>query len=231
MELRLQHVKAFPAAVCPGGHWGLCLGGGPRYPQPGRHCPLEALCRAWPQRVRSCGGGCAWEGGRPSSQGLQGSAADGWETARRQDRPPILQSDENGVLLTEGCEWAVFRLAHPGVITQIEIDTEHFKGNPQARPSSLTPEGVGTEAVGGARQPGPAGRLPVFQLSPNASHSLDSLTLELQDVVTHARLTIAPDGGVGRLRLRGFPSSICLLRPREKPAMRFSVKTGFRANF
>lgn len=61
-------------------------------------------------------------------------------------------------------------------------------------------------------------------------HSFNSLTLELQDVITHARLTIAPDGGLSRLRLRGFPSSICLLRPREKPAMRFLVKPGFRAN-
>ena len=58
----------------------------------------------------------------------------------------------------------------------------------------------------------------------------DSLTLELQDVITHVRFTIAPDGGVSRLRLNGFPSSLCLLRPREKPMMRFSVKAGFRAN-
>lgn len=72
--------------------------------------------------------------------------------------------------------------------------------------------------------------LPLFQLSPNKNHVFDSLTLELQDVVTHARLTISPDGGLGRLRLKGFPSSICLLRPREKPMMRFSVKAGFRAN-
>ncbi|ELK13957.1 Putative allantoicase [Pteropus alecto] len=72
--------------------------------------------------------------------------------------------------------------------------------------------------------------LPVTKLSPNKSHVFDSLTLELQDVVTHARLTISPDGGLGRLRLKGFPSSICLLRPREKPVMRFSVKAGFRAN-
>lgn len=70
----------------------------------------------------------------------------------------------------------------------------------------------------------------LFQLSANNSHLFDSLTLELQDVITHARLTIFPDGGVGRLRLKGFPSSICLLRPREKPMMRFSVKAGFRAN-
>ena len=72
--------------------------------------------------------------------------------------------------------------------------------------------------------------LPLFQLSPDESQVFDSLTPELQDVVTHARLTIYPDGGVGRLRLRGFPSSICLLRPREKPMMRFSVKAGFRSN-
>lgn len=71
---------------------------------------------------------------------------------------------------------------------------------------------------------------PLLQLTPNENHVFDSLTLELQDVVTHARLTISPDGGLGRLRLKGFPSSICLLRPREKPMMRFSVKAGFRAN-
>lgn len=72
--------------------------------------------------------------------------------------------------------------------------------------------------------------LAVSQLSPNTAQVFDSLTPELQDVVTHARLTICPDGGVGRLRLRGFPSSICLLRPRDKPMMRFSVKAGFRSS-
>ncbi|VTJ88991.1 Hypothetical predicted protein [Marmota monax] len=38
-------------------------------------------------------------------------------------------NDKNGLLQVQGCEWAVFRLAHPGVITQIEIDTKYFKGN------------------------------------------------------------------------------------------------------
>lgn len=42
------------------------------------------------------------------------------------------QNDENGVLLVAGCEWAVFRLAHPGVITQIEIDTKYFEGKGSA---------------------------------------------------------------------------------------------------
>ncbi|KAM4866704.1 putative inactive allantoicase isoform 2-T2 [Thomomys bottae] len=164
------------------------------------------------------------------------SMADGWETARRLDRPPVLENDEKGLLLVPGCEWAVFRLAHPGVITQIEIDTKYFKGN---APDSCRVDGCilttqeeedMVKNKWGLQTHKWKLLLPMTKLSPNHSHSLDSLTPELQDVVTHARLTIFPDGGVSRLRLRGFPSSICLLRSREKPVMRFSVKAGFRAS-
>ncbi|XP_069870747.1 probable inactive allantoicase [Dipodomys merriami] len=168
--------------------------------------------------------------GRPRSM------ADGWETARRLDRPPVLENDEKGLLLVPGCEWAVFRLAHPGVITQIEIDTKYFKGN---APDSCKVDGCiltmqeeedMVKNKWGLQTHKWKVLLPVTKLSPNQSHLLDSLTPELQDVITHARITIFPDGGVGRLRLRGFPSSICLLRPREKPAIRFSVRPSFRAN-
>ncbi|XP_045021117.1 probable allantoicase isoform X2 [Bubalus bubalis] len=168
--------------------------------------------------------------------GTAKSMADGWETARRLDRPPILENDENGILLVPGCEWAVFRLAHPGVITQIEIDTKYFKGN---SPESCKVDGcilTTQEEEDMVRQkwdlPGHKWKplLPVTKLKPDEMHVLDSLTPELQDVITHAKFTITPDGGVSRLRLKGFPSSICLLRPREKPMMRFSVKAGFRAN-
>uniref|UniRef100_A0A8C5LDV9 Probable inactive allantoicase n=1 Tax=Jaculus jaculus TaxID=51337 RepID=A0A8C5LDV9_JACJA len=164
------------------------------------------------------------------------SMADGWETARRLDRPPVLQNDENGILQVPGCEWALFRLAHPGVITQIEIDTKYFKGN---SPDSCKVDGCilttqEEEDMMKHKWILPAHKwkplLPTTKLSPNQNHLLDSLTLELQDVITHARLTIIPDGGVSRLRLKGFPSSICLLRPREKPMLKFSVKTGFKTN-
>lgn len=47
------------------------------------------------------------------------------------------QNDDNGILLVPGCEWAVFRLAHPGVITLIEIDTKYFKGKCKARKKYL----------------------------------------------------------------------------------------------
>uniref|UniRef100_A0A8D0N7E9 Probable inactive allantoicase n=1 Tax=Sus scrofa TaxID=9823 RepID=A0A8D0N7E9_PIG len=160
------------------------------------------------------------------------SMADGWETARRPDRPPILANDERGVLLV------------PGLITQTEIDTRYFKGS---APDSCKLEGcilMTQEEEDTVKQkwdhPGhrwkplpPVTRL----LNPDTIHLFDSLTPELQDVITHARFvitharfTITPDGGVSRLGLKGFPSSLCLLRPREKPRMRFAVKVGFRAN-
>ncbi|KAM6221085.1 putative inactive allantoicase [Rhynchocyon petersi] len=178
--------------------------------------------------------------GHPNNMIGMGSAksmADGWETARRLDRPPILVKDESGILLMPGYEWVVFRLGHPGLITKIEVDTKHFKGN---SPDSCKLDGCilttqEEEDMIKQKWDLPAHKwkplLPVTKLYPNQNHLFDSLTLGLQDVITHARLTIAPDGGVSRLRLKGFPSSICLLRPREKPLLKFSVKPGFRASF
>ncbi|CAN0465999.1 unnamed protein product [Rangifer tarandus platyrhynchus] len=143
------------------------------------------------------------------------SMADSWETARRLDRPSILENDENA---------------------QIEIDTKYFKGN---SPESCKVDGcilTTQEEEDMVRQkwdlPGHKWKPlpPVTKLKPDEMHVLDSLTPELQDVITHAKLTITPDGGVSRLPPKGFPSSICLLRPGKKPVMRFSVKAGFRAN-
>ncbi|MEQ2188724.1 hypothetical protein GOODEAATRI_017934 [Goodea atripinnis] len=41
----------------------------------------------------------------------------------------VLQADQRGILQVPGWEWAVFRLGHPGLISSIEVDTNHFKGN------------------------------------------------------------------------------------------------------
>ncbi|OWK07147.1 ALLC [Cervus elaphus hippelaphus] len=127
------------------------------------------------------------------------SMEDGWETARRLDRPLILENDENGILLVPGCEWAVFRLAHPGVITQIEIDTKYFKGN---SPESCKVDGcilTMQEEENMVRQKwdllGHKWK-PLLPLKPDEMHVLDSLTPELQDVITHAKFTITPDGGL-----------------------------------
>ncbi|XP_056669329.1 probable inactive allantoicase isoform X1 [Monodelphis domestica] len=166
------------------------------------------------------------------------SMADGWETARRLDRPPVLQTSEDGFLQVPGGEWAIFKLAHPGVITQIEIDTHHFKGN---YPDTCKLEGcvlTSSEEEEGISQkwhmPNVKWKvlLSVTKLQSNKNHLFDSVALQLQNVVTHVKITIAPDGGLSRLRLRGFPSSLCLLKPTEKimSSRRFPVIVPLRAN-
>lgn len=67
------------------------------------------------------------------------SMADGWETARRLDRPEIIEANDDGTLKVPGQEWAVFKLGYPGKIEKICIDTEHFKGN---FPDSVMIEGA-----------------------------------------------------------------------------------------
>lgn len=64
---------------------------------------------------------------------------DGWETARRLDRPAVLKTDSSGILKLPGCEWAVFKLTGIGRIFDIEVDTKHFKGN---FPDSIKIEGA-----------------------------------------------------------------------------------------
>ncbi|XP_030054766.1 putative inactive allantoicase [Microcaecilia unicolor] len=144
--------------------------------------------------------------------GRANNMGDGWETARRLDRPPVLKVDDNGILQVSGSEWAIFRLGHPGVITHIEIDTNHFKGN---YPDSckidacvLTPEEE-NKAVKQKWNIKPDLKwkllLPVTKLKPHKRHFFESNSIKLQEVITHVRFTIVPDGGVSRLRLWSFP--------------------------
>ena len=52
---------------------------------------------------------------------------DGWETARRLDRPAVLVADQAGILQVPGHEWAVFRLGMRGTVSSVTLDTNHFK--------------------------------------------------------------------------------------------------------
>lgn len=65
--------------------------------------------------------------------------ADGWETARRLDRPEIIEANDDGTLKVPGQEWAIFKLGYPGRIKKICVDTAHFKGN---FPDSVKIEGA-----------------------------------------------------------------------------------------
>jgi allantoicase len=106
------------------------------------------------------------------------SMADGWETRRR--RGP-------------GHDWVVVRLAGPGTIDGLELDTNHFKGN--------YPDSASFEA---RREPSKewVEVLPWTKLRPHARH-LYARELRARGPFTHVRLLIYPDGGISRLRVHG----------------------------
>uniref|UniRef100_A0A3P8TUE1 Allantoate amidinohydrolase n=1 Tax=Amphiprion percula TaxID=161767 RepID=A0A3P8TUE1_AMPPE len=139
--------------------------------------------------------------------GRAANMADGWETARRLDRPKKLKVDQQGILQVPGREWAVFRLGHPGLISSIEVDTNHFKGNfPDScriEACTLTPE----EETQCIRTRWNSGKwqvlLPPQKLRPHHIHHYSEAELMPSHPVSHVRLIIAPDGGVSRLRLWG----------------------------
>ncbi|PWJ52928.1 allantoicase [Quadrisphaera granulorum] len=131
----------------------------------------------------------------PDAYDAKGKVYDGWETRRRR---------------TVGDDWVVVRLAAPGVVERIDVDTAWFKGN---FPAAATVHGAWLEGF-----PGPND---VWQLSeqvwrplaprtPLTGHAVTSLPVTPEGApelagkrVSHVRLTIHPDGGVARLRVWG----------------------------
>ncbi len=111
---------------------------------------------------------------------------DGWETARR--RGP-------------GNDWVIIALGHPGAVSRVEIDTAHFKGNYPDRASVEAALFGRDEAVTQDSERWQT-LLPEVKLSMDQHHFFDA---ELADIgpVSHARLSIYPDGGVSRFRLFG----------------------------
>jgi len=120
--------------------------------------------------------------------GRAANMSDGWETKRR--RGP-------------GHDWAIIKLARPGQIHAVEVDTSYFKGN--------FPESCSLEATNAAisqaedlTNPSVPWRsvLARTKLQAHTRHYFDQ---ELTDagVVSHLRLNIFPDGGVSRLRVYG----------------------------
>lgn len=111
-----------------------------------------------------------------------GKWMDGWETRRRR---------------RGGHDFAVIRLAFPGKLYGVDIDTSHFTGN--------FPPAASVQACNGPESPDESTIwteiIPVMPLSGNSHHFV-----ELPDdgrVWTHLRLNIYPDGGVARFRVYG----------------------------
>ena len=112
---------------------------------------------------------------------------DGWETRRR--RGP-------------GHDWAIVRLGHPGVISKIEIDTNHFKGNYPDRASleGVLAPNVIVDNLAGMTWPT---ILPETKMSANKRHYFSGKQLQHTGPFSHVRLNMFPDGGISRLRVHG----------------------------
>ncbi len=115
---------------------------------------------------------------------------DGWETKRR--RGP-------------GYDWAIVRLGATGIVSKVEIDTNHYKGNYPDRASlegCLAP-GASADQLRSASW---SLILPETRLSAHKRHFYSGKQLRPVGAVSHVRLNIFPDGGVSRLRIHGTPA-------------------------
>ncbi|RYY90976.1 MAG: allantoicase [Chitinophagaceae bacterium] len=117
---------------------------------------------------------------------------DGWETKR--NRTPGNR------------DWVILRLAHPGIINKVSVDTAHFKGN---YPDRCSLEALRADSDAEALR----ADAPWEPLLPEQKLAADSIHDFMNEIaatgpVTHVRLNIFPDGGVSRLRLYGIPTQI-----------------------
>jgi len=114
---------------------------------------------------------------------------DGWETKR--NRTPGNR------------DWVIVRLAHPGSISRILIDTAHFKGN---FPDMCSIEGCcitpGEELDLSSERITWYELLPKQKLQADHEHVFDK-EIQPHGKTTHVRLYIYPDGGISRMRLFG----------------------------
>jgi allantoicase len=123
--------------------------------------------------------------------GVGASMGEGWETRRRRE---------------PGNEWALFRLACPGAVARIVVDTTHFKGNYPDRCSIQAASHTGDEASAVTASIFWPDLLAEHRLEMDRVHTFEQEVIDL-GAITHVRFNMIPDGGVNRLRLFGRPTA------------------------
>ena len=123
-------------------------------------------------RITGCSNEFYSTPGHVIAPGRSAVMSDGWETARRRD---------------DGNDWLTLRLAAPGVVHDLVVDTSRFVGN---SPGAAEVTDLTTGATLLART----------RLEPDTEHRF-----RVADIgpVTDLRLDIFPDGGLSRLRVNG----------------------------
>jgi len=117
----------------------------------------------------------------------RGKWMDGWETRRRRE---------------PGNDWAIIKLAIPGIVRGVVIDTSYFTGNYPEHASidgceieePLTPERIARDDIPWR---------PLLAKSELKGDAANAFSVAVDARVTHVRLNIFPDGGVARLRVHG----------------------------
>lgn len=114
----------------------------------------------------------------------------GWETRRKRPAP--------------GHDWILVRLARPGTLSVLELDTNHFKGNFPDRAAVFgihAPDARLTELV---RPDAPfVAALAPVSLRAHERHFFAKDVLAARGPFTHLRVDVYPDGGISRLRAWG----------------------------
>ena len=123
----------------------------------------------------------------PGKYTERGKWMDGWETRRRR---------------SEGHDWAIVRLGARGLLTRVEIDTNHFKGNYPDRASvdGCFAPNAGNDVLQAASW---TPILPETKMSADKRHYFAGKQLQHAGPFSHVRLNMFPDGGISRLRVYG----------------------------
>ncbi|MEW6982094.1 allantoicase [Colwelliaceae bacterium 6471] len=114
---------------------------------------------------------------------------DGWETKRRRDPGP---------------DWSIVKLAASGNVRKVIIDTCHFKGN---FPDTFMLEGAistNDDFSDGAQEVNWQPIIGRTKLYAHREHLfIKEIIASSDQIFTHVRLSIFPDGGISRMRVFG----------------------------
>jgi|Transcript_83646 allantoicase len=162
--------------------------------------------------------------GTPSNTVLPNRApnmGNGWETARNPQRPAVLELGSDGhVDFSYSKDWFVMKLGSRCDIDEIEVDTNHFKGNfpesalievcdlPEIMELPILEQKSKFQDQKFCENVGWKPLLKRTKMHPHAQQMFsrggeESSCLESPGPATHARVTIFPDGGISRIRMYG----------------------------
>ena len=117
-----------------------------------------------------------------------GKWMDGWESRRKR---------------IEGHDWCILRLGKSGMISEVDIDTNHFVGNFPSHASVEAcnmPEFSGLDEIIENEE-----WIEILSKVELQGDSQNKFKISSSSSFTHLRLHIYPDGGVARLRVYGNP--------------------------